>query len=204
DSAFDSAVEDFAVAEDIMAGYLLGRWESADLRVVYGLRYEHTDNTLVGNNVLLVEEDGTLPDGSIAADDTVLVSPVSIDKNYDHWLPSLNLRYEPQTDLVLRAGFYRSIVRPSPFQQAPHFAVEEADDGERSGEFGNPALLPTEAWNFDAAAEYYMSATGALHASVFYKSLDNFIVDVNTDVAGSFRGIAFDEATIARNGDEAD
>ena len=204
DSAFDSTVEDFAVSEDIMTGYLLGRWESADLRVVYGLRYEHTDNTLVGNNVLLVEEDGTLPDGSIAADDTVLVSPVSIDKNYDHWLPSLNLRYEPQTDLVLRAGFYRSIVRPSPFQQAPHFAVEEADDGERSGEFGNPALLPTEAWNFDAAAEYYMSATGALHASVFYKSLDNFIVDVNTDVAGSFRGIAFDEATIARNGDEAD
>ena len=125
-----------------MAGYLLGRWESADLRVVYGLRYEHTDNTLVGNNVLLVEEDGTLPDGSIAADDTVLVSPVSIDKNYDHWLPSLNLRYEPQTDLVLRAGFYRSIVRPSPFQQAPHFAVEEADDGERSGEFGNPACVP--------------------------------------------------------------
>ena len=49
-----------------------------------------------------------------------------------------------------------------------------------------------------------MSSTGALHASVFYKSLDNFIVDVNTDVAGTFRGIPFDEATIAQNGDEAD
>ena len=204
DSAYDSAVEDFAVDEDIMAGYLLGRWESADLRVVYGLRYEHTDNTLAGNNVLLVEEDGTLPDGSIAGDDTVLVSPISIDKSYDHWLPSLNVRYEAQTDLVLRAGFFRSIVRPTPFQQAPHFAVEEADDGEREGEFGNPALRPTEAWNFDAAVEYYMSSNGALFASVFYKSLDNFIVDVNTDVAGSFRGLAFDEATIARNGDEAD
>ena len=204
DSDFDSAVEDFAVDEDIMAGYFLGRWDSSDLRLVYGLRYEHTDNTLAGNNVLLVEEDGTLPDGSIAGDDTVIVTPVAIDKSYDHWLPSLNLRYEAQTDLVLRAGFYRSIVRPTPFQQAPHFAVEEADDGERSGEFGNPALRPTEAWNFDAAVEYYMSSTGALHASVFYKSLDNFIVDVNTDVAGTFRGIPFDEATIAQNGDEAD
>ena len=204
DSDFDSAVEDFAVDEDIMAGYFLGRWDSSDLRLVYGLRYEHTDNTLTGNNVLLVEEDGTLPDGSIAGDDTVIVTPVAIDKSYDHWLPSFNLRYEAQTDLVLRAGFYRSIVRPTPFQQAPHFAVEEADDGERSGEFGNPALRPTEAWNFDAAVEYYMSSTGALHASVFYKSLDNFIVDVNTDVAGTFRGIPFDEATIAQNGDEAD
>ena len=204
DSAYDSAVEDFAVDEDIMAGYFLGRWESADLRLVYGLRYEHTDNTLAGNNVLLVEEDGTLPDGSTATDDTVLVSPVSIDKSYDHWLPSVNLRYEAQNDLVLRAGMYRSIVRPTPFQQAPHFAVEESDDGEREGEFGNPDLLPTEAWNFDAAIEYYMSSNGAIHASAFYKSLDNFIVEVNSDVAGVFRGIPFDEATIARNGDGAD
>ena len=204
DSGYDSAVEDFAVDEDIMAGYFLGRWDSSDLRIVYGLRYEHTANTLAGNNVLLVEEDGTLPDGSIAADDTLIVAPISIDKSYDHWLPSASLRYEAANDLVLRAGFFRSIVRPTPFQQAPHFAVEEADDGEREGEFGNPDLLPTEAWNFDAAIEYYMSSNGALYASAFYKSLDNFIVEVNTDVAGSFRGFAFDEATIPQNGDGAD
>lgn len=209
DSAFDSAVEDFVVEEDILAGYLLGRWDSSTLTVIGGVRYENTSNTLSGNDVLLVEEDGTLPNGAIATDDVVLVSPVSIDKDYDHWLPSLNLRFEAAPDLILRAAGYRSIVRPGPFQQAPRVAVEEADDGEREGEFGNPGLLPAEAWNVDAAVEYYMTDNGAIYASAFYKNIEDFFVETvfeanDAPFNGSFRGVPFDEATIWFNGDEAD
>ena len=209
DSAFDSAVEDFVVEEDILAGYLLGRWDSATLTVIGGVRYENTSNTLSGNDVLLVEEDGTLPDGTTATDDIVLVSPVSINKDYDHWLPSLNLRFEAAPDLILRAAGYRSIVRPGPFQQAPRVAVEEADDGEREGEFGNPGLLPAEAWNLDAAVEYYMTDNGAIYASAFYKNIEDFFVETvfeadDAPFNGSFRGVPFDEATIWFNGDEAD
>ena len=209
DSAFDSAVGDFSVEEDILAGYLLGRWDSATLSVIGGLRYENTSNTLRGNDVLLVEEDGTLPGGAIATDDTVIVAPVSIEKDYDHWLPSLNLRLEAAPDLILRAAGYRSVVRPGPFQQAPRVAVEEADDGEREGEFGNPDLRPTRAWNFDAAAEYYLGNNGAIFASLFYKQLDDFLVETTFEADdapfnGTFRGVPFDEATIWFNGDEAD
>ncbi len=209
DSAFDSAVEDFVVEEDILAGYLLGRWDSSTLTVIGGVRYENTSNTLSGNDVLLVEEDGTLPDGTIATDDVVLVSPVSIDKDYDHWLPSLNLRFEAAPDLILRAAGYRSIVRPGPFQQAPRVAVEEADDGEREGEFGNPGLLPAEAWNVDAAVEYYMTDNGAIYASAFYKNIEDFFVETvfeadDAPFNGSFRGVPFDEATIWFNGDKAE
>ena len=204
DSTFDSNVEDFVVEEDILAGYLLGRWETADLTVIGGVRYENTSNVLSGNDILLVEEDGILPGGAVATDDIVLISPVSIEKDYDHWLPSLNIRYEPSPDLVLRLAGYRSIVRPGPFQQAPRVTVEEADDGEREGEFGNPGLLPTEAWNLDAAIEYYTSNKGAIFASLFYKNLDNFIVEQVLDDGGIFRGVPFDEATIFANGDEAD
>ena len=209
DSAFDSAVEDFSVQEDIFAGYLLGRWDSATLNIVAGLRYESTSNTLRGNDVLLVKEDGTLPGGGIATDDTVIVTPISLEKDYDHWLPSLNIRFEASENLVLRAAGYRSIVRPGPFQQAPRFAVEEADDGEREGEFGNPDLRPAEAWNLDLAAEYYMNDNGAIYASVFYKNIEDFFVETTFESGdapfnGTFRGIAFDEATIWFNGDEAD
>ena len=209
DSAFDSAVSDYSVEEDIMAGYLLGRWDSATFTIISGIRYENTSNVLRGNDVLLVEEDGILPDGTVAGDDTVLVNPVSIDKDYDHWLPSLNLRYEATPNLVLRAAGYRSIVRPGPYQQAPRFAVEEADDGEREGEFGNPDLRPAEAWNFDAAAEYYFDGNGAVYASLFYKRIEDFFVETVFEAEdgpynGSFRGIDFDEATIWFNGDKAD
>jgi TonB-dependent receptor len=39
---------------------------------------------------------------------------------------------------------------------------------------------------------------------VFYKSIDNFIVDVNLDTPGIYRGIAFDEATIPINGESGE
>ncbi|MGV2494717.1 TonB-dependent receptor [Pelagerythrobacter aerophilus] len=202
-TAFDSNVEDYSVTEDVMAGYLLGRWDSATLRVIGGVRYEHTKNDITGNSVLLVEEGGELPDGEEAEEDTVIVSPVAYERDYGHWLPSLTIRYEPRSDVVLRAAGYRSLVRPKLSKLAPSFTVEESDDGEREGEFGNPDLLPYEAWNLDASAEWYFSGNGAITAAVFYKDIKNFIVDtVRED--GIYQGIVFDEAEIPINGESAE
>lgn len=202
DTAFDSAVEDYAIDEDVLAGYLLGRYDSSTLRVIGGVRYEHTSNDIVGNQVLLVEEDGTLPGGGTADEDTVIVAPVAIERDYSHWLPSLNVRFEPRPDLVLRAAGFRSLVRPKLSKLAPRFAIEQNDEDEVEGEFGNPDLLPYEAWNFDASAELYMSSNGAITGAVFYKDVKNFIVDtVRED--DTFLGIAFDEAVIPINGESA-
>ncbi len=199
DSEFDSTVEDYSVSEDIMAGYLLGRWDSATLRVVGGVRYERTSNDIRGNQVLLVEEDGTLPDGGIADDDTLFVTPVAYKREYGDWLPSLNLRFEPQPGVVLRAAGSRSLVRPKLSKLAPRFTIEQNDEDEIEGEFGNPDLKPYEAWNFDASAEWYFSGNGAITAAVFYKNVRSFIVDtVRED--GTYQGIAFDEAKIPING----
>ncbi|ALH78891.1 TonB-dependent receptor [Sphingopyxis macrogoltabida] len=203
DSLFDSTVEDYSVSEDVMAGYLLGRWDSATLRVIGGVRYEHTKNDIRANTVTLIEEGGELPDGSEAEDDTVISVPNQFKRNYDHWLPSLTVRWEPQQNLVLRAAGYKSLVRPKLSKLAPRFTIEQNDDNEREGEFGNPDLKPYEAWNFDAGVEYYLPNNGALSAGVFYKDVKNFIVDTNLEDAGTYEGIAYDEATIPINGDSA-
>jgi len=203
DTQFDSAADDYAVSEDIMAGYLLGRYETSALRVIGGIRYEHTSNDISGNLVTLIEEDGTLPDGSIAGDDTVFVTPVMFEKKYSDWLPSLNIRYEAQPDVILRLAGYKSLVRPKLSKLAPRFMVEENDEGEREGEFGNPALKPYKAWNFDASAEYYFGRNAALTAAFFYKDIKNYIVDtVRED--DTFNGIAFNEAVIPINGPSAE
>ncbi|ALC11576.1 TonB-dependent receptor domain-containing protein [Sphingopyxis sp. 113P3] len=203
DTQFDSAADDYAVSEDIMAGYLLGRYETSALRVIGGVRYEHTSNDISGNLVTLIEEDGTLPDGSIAGDDTVFVTPVMFEKKYSDWLPSLNIRYEAQPDVILRLAGYKSLVRPKLSKLAPRFMVEENDEGEREGEFGNPALKPYKAWNFDASAEYYFGRNAALTAAFFYKDIKNYIVDtVRED--DTFNGIAFNEAVIPINGPSAE
>ena len=204
DSIFDSNVEDYSVSEDVMAGYLLGRWDSDTLRVIGGVRYEHTKNDIRANTVTVVTEDGELSDGSIADDDTVdSIVPNQFKRSYGDWLPSLTIRWEPQQNLVLRAATSKSLVRPKLSKLAPRFSIEQNEDGEREGEFGNPDLKPYEAWNFDAGVEYYLPNNGALSAGVFYKDIKNFIVDTNVEDAGEYNGIAFDEATIPINGDSA-
>lgn len=200
DSLFDSAVEDYSVTENIIAGYLLGKWESSAVRMIGGVRFEHTDNDIIGNVTTLIEEDGMLPDGSTATDDTVIVTQGFFTKDYTDWLPSLNVRWEAKDDLIVRFAGYKSLVRPRLSSLAPRFAVEEADDGEREGEFGNPDLDPFKAWNLDASFEYYMSNNGAISAALFYKDVENFSADVNIDTPGIFNGLAFDEATIPVNG----
>lgn len=202
DSQFDSAVSDYVNQEDIYAGYLLGRWDSEKVRIIGGVRFERTENDISANTVTLVEENATF-NGMMFTEDTVIVEPNNFTRSYDDWLPSLNLRFEPQRNLVFRAAAYRSIVRPNLEQLAPRFAVEQADDDDREGEFGNPDLQPYEAWNFDASAEYYFSSNGAVTANIFYKDIKNFIVE-SVEEDGTRFGLAFDEATIPINGPSAE
>lgn len=204
DSTLDSILDDYSVTEDVVAGYLLGRWDSSTLRVIGGVRYEHTKNDIRANTVLTVEEGGELPDGTTADDDTIAsVTPNRFQRNYGDWLPSLTIRWEPQQNLVLRAAGYKSLVRPKLSKLAPHFTIEQNDDDEREGDFGNPDLKPYRAWNFDAGIEYYLPGNGALSAGVFYKDIKDFIVDTNIENPGTYQGIAYDEATIPINGDSA-
>lgn len=199
DTALASNVENFTVDEDIFASYLLGRWESSKLLVIGGLRYERTYNRLTGNVVQLIEEDGPLPGGGIAAEDTVVVTPTQNERNYDHWLPSLNIRYAAQANLILRAAAYRSLVRPNIGDLAPRIVIEDDE-----AEAGNPNLVPYEAWNFDATIEYYMSNNGALTAGLFYKEIDNFIFSQRITDPDPLLGIDITRLDTTLNGQTAE
>jgi TonB-dependent receptor len=200
DSLIDSTNEDYSVEEDILAGYLLGRWESDDLLVIGGVRYERTDNSLSGFQTQLFEENQTLPGGAIATDDTVIVTPIDFERDYDHWLPSLNIRYAAQDNLILRLAGSRSLVRPNFEQLAPRVDINEDNEAV----IGNPFLNPTTAWNLDASIEYYMTDNGAITAAFFYKELDDYLVGVVLDTPGNFLGVDYEEAETFINGESAD
>lgn len=202
DTQFESSVADYAVEEDIYAGYALARYERGGLRLIGGARLEQTRNDIAGNIVELIEEGGEYG-GEIVDEDTVYVSRARFERDYTDVLPSLNVRYQTDADVLYRVGAYRSLVRPNIGQLAPRFLVEQDDEGEREGEFGNPDLKPYEAWNVDLSAEWYFAGNGVLQAGAFYKTIDNFIVDAEFE-AISFNGIYADEAVIPINGDEAE
>lgn len=202
DTAFESAVADYGFKEKIYAGYAMGRYESGPMRLIGGVRVEHTRNEMGGNLVELIEE-GAIRGGVELDEDAVFVTPVSFERDYTDWLPSATLRYEAADDVVVRAGVFRSVVRPRPGQMAPRFIVEENDEGEREGEFGNPDLKPYKAWNFDLSAEWYFARGAVLSAGLFYKTVEDFIIDAEfEDVV--FNGVAAGEAVIPINGDKAE
>jgi TonB-dependent receptor len=186
DTGVNSAASDYAIDEDVLAGYLLGRYDGDAVRIIGGLRVERTYNDI---RAFTTSTDGT----------TVTVTPNRNVRSYTDWLPSLTLRFEPQRNLVLRLAGYRSLVRPKLSNLAQRVSVNEDDEAE----FGNPDLVPYRAWNIDASAEWYLGNNSALTGGVFWKSIEDFITTVHTDTAGTIYGIPYDEADTFQNGDTA-
>ena len=201
DSTFASNAESYSADEDIYAGYAQAKLEKDAWRIVGGVRVEQTEVQLNGQRIDLVEE-GAIIDGVELDEDTLFITPVQFDRSYTDWLPSVNVRYEAAENLIARFGAFRSVVRPSFGRQAPRFLIEENDENERSGEFGNPDLDPYKAWNFDATLEYYFAPEAVIQGGIFYKTIEDFIVDAEFE-DGTFAGIDYDEAVIPINGDEA-
>ncbi|WEK46020.1 MAG: TonB-dependent receptor [Candidatus Andeanibacterium colombiense] len=187
-SALDSATSDYSVKEDVTAAYLLGRWDSATLRAIGGVRMEHTRNELNGNVVTDDEDTYDLP----------LVEPVQYKRSYTNWLPSLTFRYTPQDNLVFRLAGYKTLVRPKLAAMAPRSTVNEDNEAE----FGNPDLLPYEAWNADIGAAYYFSGNGAISIGGFYKDIKNYAVTQTFDNY-TCEGETYDQFTTTINGDSA-
>lgn len=202
ESTFVSNNESFRAEEDIYAGYVQGRYDTGSLRLIGGVRIEHTRQKLSGNRTELVEE-GALVGGVPLPDDAVFITPVQFDRNYTNFLPSVNLRVNLADNVVARLAGFRSLSRPGFGQVAPRFVIEENEDNEREGEFGNPDLRPYKAWNFDATLEYYFSNQSVVQGGLFYKSITDFIV-TSRQLDGNFAGVDFTEAFIPINGDRAE
>ncbi len=189
DTAEKSAEGDYTANEDIYAGYIMGSVDIDRLRVVAGVRIEHTEFKSTGNQLFFLEGD------------LDSITPVTRDKSYTDILPALTLRYQASDQIVLRAAASRTIFRPNISDVVTRANIND-EDGELEGSFGNPALKPYRSTNLDAAIEFYPTNLSIISAGVFYKGIDNFIVDANLGGTGDFT--AFDDANIAINGDKAD
>lgn len=204
DADFESAAAAYNVDEDVLAAFIQGKYKSGPITMVGGLRIEDTKTDMSGNFVSFVEPDGDEGDGELdfgdvnLDDDAVLVTPVSYSKDYSDILPSFNVKYDFNDNIVLRGGVFKSIVRPKLSKIAPNQIIEveqDENDLEISAEFGNPDLDPYRAWNFDASAEYYFDNGGVIQLGAFYKEIQDFIVDVETEGPQSFQGYNFVEST---------
>lgn len=181
--AVDSATNDFAMSEDVDAGYAQLRWEQGGTQLLGGLRYERISFSAQGFGAL---------------DD--VVSPTSANTRSSHWLPALLLRQDLAGKATqLRAALTNSVLRPTFGQLSPGRVV----DGDEA-ELGNPLLKPLRSRNFDLGIEHALGRDGregAVSAYVFQKNIKDFVFQ--TDLAGSKGWEAFSAVHSYANGDKA-
>ncbi len=185
----DSNLDDYTVEEDVLAVFAQAKYETEKLMIIGGLRLEQTDTAMRGN---------------VVDDDAETLERQSFTNDYNNVLPSVALTYTLDENLLLRAGAYQSIVRPKMSKIAPRLETNE----DMEIEAGNPFLQPYEASNLDISLEYYFAPAAVVQAGLFYKDIDNFIVDrefADDDAPynGTYNGVEFVEALIPQNGESA-
>ena len=177
----------YKVKESILAGYIrfdqkLGK--KGDLML--GLRLENTHVKYSGSQFDADEEKTTR-------------TPYESD-SYLNVLPSVLVKYDVNDDFKVRASFTNTIARPKYSALAPNITIKRSDN---EISLGNPGLKPTLSYNFDLSGEYYFKSIGLVSAGIFYKKINDFIVD-QTLRNYSYNGTTYTKFSQPRNSGNAD
>ncbi|WP_213611554.1 TonB-dependent receptor [Pseudoalteromonas sp.] len=164
---------DFVADEDVQAAYLMATYDAQQWRLIAGMRIERTDYSAIGN-MLTFDQEGELS-----------VTKRSVSNDYTNVLPGLHLSYDLAQSLVLRAAWTNTIARPSFKDISPRAEIDLEDNEVK---LGNPDLNPYEAVNYDLLLDWYYSDGSLFSAGVFYKDIDNFVVELTSNDVAEFAG----------------
>ncbi|WP_288758880.1 TonB-dependent receptor [uncultured Brevundimonas sp.] len=158
--------QNWNVQETINAFYGQANFENDLLRGNIGLRYVRTESDSGGYVCVNQTASGC---GTTAADWEWSVTS----KEYDDFLPSLNVAINAADDLIIRVAAAKVIARPNYADMSNYFWLS---DQILTGGGGNPDLDPYESTNLNLAAEWYFQPEAILSAEVFYKDISNYIL----------------------------
>ncbi len=189
DENLEELAGNFDASEDITAGYIRFDQSFGMLDIVAGLRLENTAIKYSGNELIL-DEEGDVQD---------LIPTEEVDHNYTNVLPSLLFKYQFGQNTNLKASVTNTLARPKYMDLVPRVEISN-EDVEIS--IGNPDLTPTTSWNFDLMAEHYFKSIGMVSGGIFYKDINDFIVDgIKSDY--DYLGQTWEKFTQPINGGDA-
>ena len=100
-----------------------------------------------------------------------------VTRSYTDTLPSLNVTYYFDPNLLLRFGYSKGITRPGFGDLNPTISVNTTAG---TAGIGNANQNPLRADNYDISIEKYFSSTSYVSFALFDKELDGFTYGVNT------------------------
>jgi TonB-dependent receptor len=155
---------DWVLGEDIYAAYAMQTTDIGRLRMVGGLRMEHTRVS---------------GEGFVTRDNWTTFEEATTGREYTNVFPSLHANFRVNPDLVLRGAVTTGIIRPRISNMRPSGSInEEAAIPTFSG--SNPEIRPTRSLGFDVMGEYYVPL-GVFSAGVFYKRLRDVVFTVTRE-----------------------
>ena len=199
-TAQNSAPNNYDLLERVSAGYLMNTTDFGRLRLQVGIRFEGTNESVLGNKVLF-DSNGNLC-GTPPADPTDpnclgatnAIQPISVKSSYVDPLPSVQMRYQLAHDAAIRAAYGRGIARPS-YSDLPPFFNAQLNSANQI-DVGNPNLKPTYANNFDLLYEQFLKPVGLLQAGFFYKQISDPIYEgVKSAITTNQYGSQYNDGT---------
>ena len=158
---------EFGLGEKTRAAYLQSDLEGQGWSGNVGVRLVQTE-TSVTNNVAV---DATTP-GAVTTSAFGPYLPVTTEHTHTDVLPSMNLKFKLDRDLVARLALSRTMARPDYSALAGAVSLNPAT---ASGSGGNPDLKPVRSNNLDLSLEYYYAPRALLSAGLFHMSLDSYV-----------------------------
>jgi TonB-dependent receptor len=175
----------FDASENIYGGYLMLEQQlGPKLLALAGVRVERTS----------LEYSGFVYDDQ----EETLTATDQETSDYTNFLPGLHLKYNLKENTILRFAYTNTLARPNYFDLVPYQQIEDGEDIT----IGNPDIEPTRSLNFDLMLEHYFGNIGLVSGGVFYKNIDDFIV--NQRFANfNFQGVEYNSFAQPINGGSA-
>lgn len=178
-------ISDHAINEETVSAYVQlnaeGEFNGFPITMVGGIRFE--DTKVTANSLELVTEAIVW---SSPTEWSVVRAPSQSfsdeEGDYSLWLPNLDISVDVRDDMITRLSYSKSVTRPTLVSMRGTTSLtDRPQPGQRTGDAGNPALLPFESDNFDLSFEWYYSEGSYASIGYYRKQVDNFIVKVQDD-----------------------
>ncbi len=157
------------VEETTTAGYIQVNFEQGDFRGNFGGRVVHTEDT-ASFGLTRIDPDATTPPRPVWTTET---------QEYTKFLPSFNIAYDLQEDVVLRGAVAKVISRPRYGDLA---GATSQNDTTKDANGGNPQLKPYESTNYELSAEWYPRRGTLLSLELFRREISNYVLNSTSKV----------------------
>lgn len=161
---------EYALAEKTTAAYAQANFGAGSLSGNLGLRLVRSEQA----TMLYLPSLGAPAQASSAFGDYVIDR---VKRSFTDTLPSLNLRYALNAEMVLRGAITKTLTRPdyAALAGATSLSPPPAPGGIGSGSAPNPMLNPVRSTNLDVSWEWFHAPRAMVAVSAFHMNMSSLI-----------------------------